>query len=95
MLAKILLLAGLVVLVLYIYLPCRRAARGQAGRGFLFCCAASGVLLASAILACLLWMSRSSLSGVDGKLDFLLPLGLVQVLLALVCGVLAYRRRPR
>ncbi|WP_272897004.1 hypothetical protein [Bordetella holmesii] len=40
-------------------------------------------------------MSRSSLSGVDGKLDFLLPLGLAQVLLALVCGVLAYRRRPR
>ncbi|WP_240905425.1 hypothetical protein [Bordetella hinzii] len=53
------------------------------------------MLLASAVLACLLWMSRASLAGADGKLDFLLPLALAQLILAVACGLLAYRRRPR
>ncbi|MFU2050641.1 hypothetical protein [Bordetella hinzii] len=95
MLAKILLLAGLVVLGLYVLLPRRRAPRGPARRGFLFCCGACAVLLASAVLACLLWMSRASLAGAGGKLDFLLPLALAQLILAVACGLLAYRRRPR
>ncbi|OZI70688.1 hypothetical protein [Bordetella genomosp. 12] len=95
MLAKVLLLAGLVVLALYGFLPRRRGPKGPARRGFLFCCAACAVLLASAVLACLLWMSRASLVGADGKLDFLFPLALTQLVLALACGLLAYRRRPR
>ncbi|MFU1904829.1 hypothetical protein [Bordetella avium] len=95
MLAKILLLAGFVALGLYLVLPRRRRSRGLARRGFLFCCAACAVLLASAVLACLLWMSRASLVGADGKLDFLLPIAMVQLILALACGLLAWQRRPR
>lgn len=95
MLAKIILLALLVAAALYLILPRRKGPRGPARRGFLFCCGACAVLLASALLASLLWMSRATLVGADGKLDFLLPMAMVQLILSLACGLMAWQRRPR